>query len=166
MPVPAYIKALRRQIGHDLLLLPSVAALVTDSAARVLVVRNSAAAAWTLPGGLVEPGERPVEALIREVREESGALIAPSAVLGVFGGPDGFQRTYANGDQIECVEILFYARSNDTSVCPRDDEMLEARFLPVDSLIDWQYPIPAKLLSDAALAGKTVVWLSGAYTPL
>jgi 8-oxo-dGTP diphosphatase len=53
-----------------------VAALVRDGAGRVLLTRRRAdqpmPLLWELPGGKVEPGESPSEALEREIREELG----------------------------------------------------------------------------------------------
>src|SRR5215470_12723502 len=39
---------------------------------RVLLVREHADGLWTIPGGWAEVGESPAEAVVREVREESG----------------------------------------------------------------------------------------------
>ena len=59
------------------------AALLRDG--RVLAARRTAPAAaagrWELPGGKVEPGETPAEALVREVREELGCHVAVTGWL-------------------------------------------------------------------------------------
>jgi 8-oxo-dGTP diphosphatase len=52
---------------------------------RVLIVRRGRPPAhglYTLPGGGVELGETLEEAVIREVREETGLVIAPLALIG------------------------------------------------------------------------------------
>jgi 8-oxo-dGTP diphosphatase len=59
------------------------AAIVRDG--HVLVVRRArapAAGLFTLPGGVVETGETLADAVMREVREETGIAIEPLALAG------------------------------------------------------------------------------------
>jgi 8-oxo-dGTP diphosphatase len=65
-----------------------VFAAIFDDAGRILCVRtNYAAKSWSTPGGRVESGESPLEALKREVLEESGLEIEPGELLGVYAKP-------------------------------------------------------------------------------
>ena len=66
-----------------------VFAAVIDERARILCVRmNYATHAWTTPGGRVEPGESPLDALKREVLEESGLEVIAEGLVGVYSKPD------------------------------------------------------------------------------
>jgi ADP-ribose pyrophosphatase YjhB (NUDIX family) len=59
------------------------AAIVRDGT--ILVVRRARPPAnglFTLPGGVVEAGEALTQALVREVREETGLIIEPVAMAG------------------------------------------------------------------------------------
>jgi ADP-ribose pyrophosphatase YjhB (NUDIX family) len=48
---------------------------------------NYASKRWSTPGGRVEAGESPLDALKREVLEETGLSIAPGELLGVYAKP-------------------------------------------------------------------------------
>jgi 8-oxo-dGTP diphosphatase len=62
------------------------AAIIDDG--RILCVRmNYATHAWTTPGGRVEPGESPLDALKREVLEESGLDVVAGELVGVYSKP-------------------------------------------------------------------------------
>ena len=68
-------------------LVPCVGAVVHDAAGRLLLVRRGRdphRGRWSLPGGRVEAGESPEQAIEREVREETG--------LTVRAGPAGGSR--------------------------------------------------------------------------
>jgi len=59
----------------------AVGAVVTDDAGRVLLVREDGQ--WLAPGGKVEPGERHDEAVVREVREETGVAVTVMDLVAV-----------------------------------------------------------------------------------
>lgn len=65
----------------------------------VLLLRRTIPFLWDLPGGGIEPGERPVDAAVRECREETGHDVAIEREVGRYlhasvHGP-GDQRTHA-----------------------------------------------------------------------
>jgi 8-oxo-dGTP diphosphatase len=43
---------------------------------------------WALPGGTVDEGETIEEALIREMKEETGVDVDPKEILGIFSDPE------------------------------------------------------------------------------
>jgi 8-oxo-dGTP diphosphatase len=63
-------------------------AVAVDAEGRMLLCRLSAdeveAGAWTLPGGGVEYGEHPDDAVVRELEEESGLIGRIDDLLGIF----------------------------------------------------------------------------------
>ncbi|MEV1006495.1 NUDIX domain-containing protein [Streptomyces sp. NPDC049881] len=68
----------------------SVAGVIVDDRGRALLIRRRDNGKWEPPGGVLEPGETILDALEREVLEETGLKIAPSATLtGVYKNMTG-----------------------------------------------------------------------------
>ena len=66
---------------------PTASALVEDAAGRLLLARRAIEpyrGKWDIPGGFLEEGEHPVEALRRELREETGLEIEPREFFGAW----------------------------------------------------------------------------------
>jgi 8-oxo-dGTP pyrophosphatase MutT (NUDIX family) len=127
-----YVRELRAKIGNDLLLMPSVAALIRDDEGRILHVQH-VEGRWMLPGGAVDPGERPAEAVCRECLEEAGIVIEPLRIAGVFGGPE-YRHTYANGDRIAWIITVFEARIVEGEPRASDDETMDVRWFAPEEL--------------------------------
>lgn len=121
MPISPYIAHIRSRIGADLLLLPSVMGVIYDAQSRVLLVRQTADGLWSTPGGVIEPDETPVMAVVREVHEETGLEVAIVRLLGVYGGPT-FVVDYPNGDRSQYVSAIFECAVRGGSLAPDGDE--------------------------------------------
>ena len=89
-----YLQRLRRKVGHDLLVLPSVTILAFDESRRVLLIRHASRDLWVAPGGMIEPDETPAMAAHREMQEETGFLPRKVVPLGGFYSAPGYSTEY------------------------------------------------------------------------
>lgn len=105
-----------------------------DKGALLLVKRDRepAKGQWSLPGGRVETGETLREALLREVREETGVDVEVDGLIGVA------ERIVRDdeGDVAFHYVILDYVCSPRTTVVTAGDDASEARWVPVGELAD------------------------------
>ncbi|WFE35666.1 NUDIX domain-containing protein [Micromonospora sp. WMMD975] len=152
MPVSPYIARLRQHVGHDLLMLYGVSAVVTDDAGRVLLARRGDNGRWSVPAGTVDPGEQPADALVREVREETGVDVAVDRLAGVATHPV----VYPNGDACEYLNVWFRCRAVGGAPTADGDESLAVAWFTPDALPDlddW-----ARLRIDSALTDGAAPW--------
>jgi 8-oxo-dGTP pyrophosphatase MutT (NUDIX family) len=119
---------LRKQIGSTRLLLPSVTAIVYGPLDEILLVRQLDGNVWSTPGGSVEIDESPIDAVVRETWEETGLLVKPDALIGVFGGPS-FVVRYAGGDETQYVMSVFECSVKSGQITSESDEVTECRFV-------------------------------------
>lgn len=128
MAISPYVAELRKRIGASRLLLPSVTAIVYGPLGEILLVRQRDGNVWSTPGGSVEIDENPVDAVVRETWEETGLLVQPTALIGVFGGPS-FVVRYGNGDETQYVMSVFECSIKSGEVTDVSDEVTACRFI-------------------------------------
>ncbi|MBX9366994.1 NUDIX domain-containing protein [Streptomyces sp. WAC04114] len=131
MATPDFIRTLRASAGHQLLWLPGVTALVFDDAGRVLLNRRADTRAWSVLGGIPDPGEQPAACAVREVYEETAVrCVAERVVLVQALQPV----TYENGDTCQYMDITFRCRAVGGEAKVNDDESLDVAWFDVDAL--------------------------------
>lgn len=155
MGLSSYMQRLRAAVGSQLLVLPAVTGIIFDENGRVLLIRQRDLDLWSTPGGMVEPNETPADAVVREVWEETGLHVDPTAIIGVFGGPQ-CEVTYPNGDRVAYVTTVFRCRVRAGEVEGVSAEGVEAEFVDPFNLsgratTGWaRFLLPKLLGSEAA----------------
>jgi 8-oxo-dGTP pyrophosphatase MutT (NUDIX family) len=107
-------------------------AAIHDAAGRVLLMQRADNGEWDYPGGAMELGETLTEALTREVAEETGLLVKPVRLVGVYASAEDHNYTYPNGDQVQGWGTFFECRVVGGSLRARDGEALDLAFVPPD----------------------------------
>jgi 8-oxo-dGTP pyrophosphatase MutT (NUDIX family) len=143
--ISPYVARLREQLGTSRLLLPSVTAIIYGANNEILLVHQRDGNVWSTPGGSIEPDESPVDAVVRETWEETGLVVQPIGLLGVFEcSVVGGQRRNSTDETVECrfvSEIEF----NNLKVSEWSREVLPLCYArPAEPIIDnvsWVPPL-------------------------
>ena len=136
MPTPAYILELRRSHGQGLLLLPGVCGVVVrddlePGRRHVLLVRRSDDGTWSLPAGIVEPGEQPATTVERELLEETRVVAVVERLAWLVADPP---LVYPNGDRCQYLTSVFRCRYASGEAGVGDEESTEVRWVDLDEL--------------------------------
>ena len=104
-----------------------ITAVILVRGDRILVQRrppgSRGAGKWELPGGKVEPGEDPRDALVRECHEELGCTVEPGVV---------YEAISANDPNRDLLLLFFTARITDGE--PKPMEGNELRWVTIDEM--------------------------------
>ncbi|MBU0508489.1 NUDIX hydrolase [bacterium] len=105
------------QCGHVVYLnpIPSVAVILEREGRLLLVKRNiePGIGQWSLPGGFIEAGETAVEAVVREIHEETGLNCRPERVVDVA--------TYLGGYYGDVLVVCYQVQSVSGDLIPGGD---------------------------------------------
>lgn len=146
MPISPYLKGLREKVGSQPLLTSGVDAIIYDEQGRLLLLKRSDNGYWGLTGGQLDPLEPPALGVIREVYEETGLKVVPTALLGLFGGIDAFHLCYPNGDEVHPIVALFRCRVVGGDLNNRDGEATEVQYFSPNALPPDLTPITGYVL--------------------
>ncbi len=121
--LPARLRRWTMRATHTRFTVTAGAIIFNDSG-KVLLLKHRfrAGSGWGLPGGFLEAGEQPLEALRRELREEIGLEVSDAEVFAA--------RSFRKPRQ---VEVLFRCRANEAGQ-PRTMEIERAEWFSLSSL--------------------------------
>ena len=137
---------------------------VCIDAGRVLLARGSTT--WTLPGGQVEHGEDPFDAVTREVAEETGYAAVVERLIGVDSRLiPAAERAVLGGADLHNVGIFYEVRITGGEPRPEPNgETLQSVWTPIDdvrslqrsSLVDIGLALASTMPATGHVAGVPI----------
>lgn len=128
---------------------------------QVLLVQRADDGQWTPVCGIIEPGERPDEAILREIHEETGVVAEVVRLVRVnVAAPV----TYPNGDQCQFLDHDFLCRWVSGEPMVDDDESSHTGFFSIDQLPP-MVPRHRRRIEAALNPADTVIMSSDMVSP-
>lgn len=87
----------------------AVSAFVVDPQLRLLMIRRTDNNLYSIPGGGQEVGETVTQAVVREVKEETGVDVEVTGLIGIYSDP-AHVIAYDDGEVRQEFSICFRAR--------------------------------------------------------
>jgi len=134
MPTPPYITEIREVWGHRPLLLPGVSGVVLrgdPGHEQILLGQRADNGRWSLPAGIVEPGEQPADSLVRELWEETRVRVVVEGLVSLIADQEV---TYPNGDRCQYISMTFRCRYAAGEAAVGDEESLAVGWFDLDAL--------------------------------
>ncbi len=156
MPDLAYYASLPRTRG-------AAAALLLDDLGRVLLVKPTYKEGWFLPGGVIEAGESPRTACLRECEEELGLVPAVGGLVCVDWAPPR--------EGVDAANVFVFGGTVTADETARltlpPDELSDHALVRPEKIDEFAPPHIARRMGPAlrALAGGRTVYLEDGREP-
>ena len=134
-------------------LVPSVTAIVPNERSHILMVHKTDNDLWALPGGAMDLGEYIADAVVREVKEETGIDVEVTGVVGLYTNPNHVM-AYDDGEVRQQCSICFRTRMVGGRLAT-SSETKEVRFVAPDQLDTLNIHPSMRLRIDHYLEDRT-----------
>ena len=146
--IMGYIESIRKKLGHDCLILPGSAVIVSNEKGEILLQqRDYPKGKWCFPGGLMELAESTEQTAVREVWEETGLKVSDLKLMGVYSGPEYLCHA-ANGDEWYVVTTVYTTSQFEGVAEVHDQESLNVAGFDPRNTPDTLVKTHQKILKD------------------
>ena len=133
----------------------AVGAIVTNDEGQLLMIQRSDSGNWLYPTGWCDVGYSAAEVIKKEVEEETGIIVEPIRIIGVF---DGFR---LGTSRIPLYSLLFHCKAVGGNLNPHPLEVLDLGWYSLDQLPGMVFGFERwRAIADAAIKGE---YLDTAY---
>ena len=112
----------------------AVGGITEDKDGNILLVKTYHGG-WVFPGGQVEEGENLMDALTREIKEESGIAVEVSYIIGIYSNT-GKHKGYNGVKMIPTKVMMDYVCTPVSGDLCTSEETSESCWVPKDKVLD------------------------------
>jgi 8-oxo-dGTP pyrophosphatase MutT (NUDIX family) len=123
----SYVGQLRKLVGHNPLIVPSIRAIVSNDEEKVLFIKGRS---WSMPAGSIELGESINSTLVREVKEETGLDVIKATLIAIYTSKPLMTNKF--GDQYQMFEFSFKVDEWKGELLKQTHETTDAGFFSIE----------------------------------
>lgn len=143
-----------------------VAGAIIEEDGRILLVKESQkkridAGKWNQPAGWIEVGESPIEAVKKEVEEETGYKFTPTHLIGIYSlDREDFLK---HGEEVHHpIKLIFMGTISEEQGSNLADDVVEAKWFTPEEI----YNMDSETLRDVDIKQIVKDYFSGKKYPL
>ena len=130
-----YISNLRSKIGHMPIFNP-VVTLVIYKKGKILLQKRTDNGTWAIHGGAIELGEKYIDALYREIKEELNIVPVNPQLMGIFSGEELHHTYKKSGDEVYALNHVFICEDYEGDIYFVDGEVENLKWFDINNLPD------------------------------
>ena len=141
-----YISKIREKIGYMPMLNP-VVTLIIHKDGKILLQKREDTGTWAIHGGGIEPGEKYLETLEREIKEELNIKPLNPVLFGIYSGKE-FYNKYPSGDEVYALNHVFICEDYEGKINFNDGEVKELKWFSINELPENIFKINQPIIKD------------------
>ena len=139
-------------------IVPAVTAIVINNSNELLMIERSDNGYWAVPGGAQDIGESVIDAVKREVAEETGIVVEVVHLTGIYSDPRHVI-AYDNGEVRQEFSLCFRAKPVGGSL-RMSAEATKVQWVPPEQLDSLKIHPSMRLRIDHGLAAQCAPYIS------
>ena len=142
-----YIKEIRSKVGHTPMHSPVVTLIIYNNG-KILLQKRADNGCWAIHGGGIELGEKYIETLKREIKEELNIEPINPELMGIYSGKELFNIYPQSKDQVYVLNHVFFCEKYTGEIEFNDGEVKDLQWFDLDNLPKNIFKVNLPIIND------------------